>query len=193
MLTITHIDQNSPEDHHGAPDWTEASESGDLQRLVPVDEPKTHETGREGGLLSKDELVSHARPVMLSPPDSQFGELAEKSRLRKDKFVAIQLINLECLEHLDYDLLPPGRNHPVESKVVGMQRVFSANLASLWLSSSCFASRALRMSIDALCAPATTKVVHGTLLVPQVVALSVHEIPASAKSTDLVGKILNRH
>eukprot|EP00980_Cylindrotheca_fusiformis_P012022 scaffold2845_cov50-Cylindrotheca_fusiformis.AAC.4 len=44
MLTITrHIDQNSPEDHHhGAPEWTEASESGDLQRLVPVDEPKTH-------------------------------------------------------------------------------------------------------------------------------------------------------
>eukprot|EP00980_Cylindrotheca_fusiformis_P002749 scaffold644_cov113-Cylindrotheca_fusiformis.AAC.1 len=45
MPMITHIDQNLPEDH-GAPDWTEAFESGggDLhQRLVvPIDEPKTH-------------------------------------------------------------------------------------------------------------------------------------------------------
>eukprot|EP00980_Cylindrotheca_fusiformis_P020835 scaffold7832_cov103-Cylindrotheca_fusiformis.AAC.2 len=82
MPTITHIDQNSPEEDHGAPDWIEAFESGDLQRLVPVDEHKTHGVlssiawqTREGGLLSKNELASHVRPVMLSP-DSQFGELA---------------------------------------------------------------------------------------------------------------------
>eukprot|EP00980_Cylindrotheca_fusiformis_P014829 scaffold4032_cov83-Cylindrotheca_fusiformis.AAC.2 len=79
--TITPVDPTDPDDH-GAPYWDEAFEPGTFQRVLPPGVTRTHSClvsmgwqTREGGLKPKDELVSVAKPVILTP-DTQLGELA---------------------------------------------------------------------------------------------------------------------
>eukprot|EP00980_Cylindrotheca_fusiformis_P019642 scaffold6829_cov49-Cylindrotheca_fusiformis.AAC.1 len=79
--TITPVDPTDPDDH-GAPYWDEAFEPGTFQRVLPPGVTRTHSClvsmgwqTREGGLKPKDELVSVAKPVVLTP-DTQLGELA---------------------------------------------------------------------------------------------------------------------
>eukprot|EP00980_Cylindrotheca_fusiformis_P027155 scaffold19075_cov92-Cylindrotheca_fusiformis.AAC.3 len=80
--TITPVDPTNQEDF-GAPYWDEAFEPGILQRVLSPGVTRTTHSclvsmgwqTREGGLKPKEELLSIAKPVVLTP-DTQLGELA---------------------------------------------------------------------------------------------------------------------